>query len=69
MPILYAIHAGYVMSKKDKQMHFINAEKLIRLYDLNPRNCIKITKEEEKLMLPKNIIHLYPDYTGEYKII
>ena len=67
----YILHPGHIDSKFDSDTHFISGQMLMRLYKLNPENCIILNYEN-----PTNIegydsnqfIHLYPKYDGNYKL-
>lgn len=64
---LYVIHEGFVRSKNDGDTHFISFPVLCQLYNIDPQYCIKWTKD--KLWKDwEDLIHLYPDYSGNYKI-
>lgn len=38
----YAVYPEEVLSFSDGQRHFITAERLMRLYDVNPAECVII---------------------------
>lgn len=44
--IRYVIHPGYVFSKNDGQCHYINGRQLIRLYGLNPAECVIASEQK-----------------------
>lgn len=64
---LYILHPGKMMSKSDRQIHYIGVGQLIQLYG------IKITDRyfvyEKHRTYPKDAIHLYPNYQGDYQRI
>lgn len=64
------IHPGEVVSKNDGQAHFINHEKLARLYGLRPGDYIvwRGDTTDRRFMPRRSDLHLYPDYFGEYKL-
>ena len=67
----YAIHPGYVVSANDGDRHYIGADRLMFLYNVNPKDCNTwdITNPHTYRGKKWNeYIHLYPDKTGEYKI-
>jgi len=66
MPKKYIVYGSNVVSKNDGGIHFITANKLIHLHRLNPKECICIDTEHDKLRLhgidTSKMIHVYPDY-------
>lgn len=50
--IKYAVCPGLVRGKKDFDVYYISAEKLIKLYNVNNNECIFLTYHD--LMLLKN---------------
>lgn len=66
----YIICPGKVMSKNDQQIHYINSDSLVHLYNVNKEDCI-IANEYNYHFLKekyKNAILLFPKYSGNYKI-
>lgn len=64
----YLIVPGYVISKMDGNKHYIPADNLIRLYQVDRNEC-HIWKDERKKPRPedfKGLIFLYPRYDGDY---
>lgn len=61
----YAIHPGEITSKNDGDVHYISEKQLIRLYQVNPNDCINWKDAEGKY---EDYIHLYPNYDGNYNI-
>ena len=64
---------GFVESRHDLQTHWINAEKLIRLYGVNPEECIILLRDEMQIPLGyplgyENLPVLRPRYDGDYRI-
>ena len=64
----------YVISKTDGQRHYISASKLVKLYRLDPGECI-LSDHYARTWVSYNVdstveklIFLYPDYYGNYKI-
>lgn len=55
---LFALHPGYVISINDQDMHYITAEKLIKLYKIDPRKCV--VWHESMMSQNNNYIHLHP---------
>lgn len=68
--IIYAIHPGYIYSRADGDRHFITGKELIRLYGVNPRECIIVDYDEIVEMRGNNemFIHLYPRSSGNYEL-
>lgn len=65
--IRYVIHPGHVYSKNDGQLHYINGRQLMRLYGLNPAECV-IASEQNGWCAPAGCIHLSPRSSGNYQI-
>lgn len=57
----YHVVPGWVTSKYDGDRHFISAHELIRLYEVDPREC---TRDPIKGL---GLIRLTPRYHGDYK--
>lgn len=69
MSIKYGLCPGYVISKNDGQRHFINAGKLMRLYNVSPAECVILYDGKKPMgFRPGELILLRPDYSGSYKI-
>ena len=65
----YVIHPGKIISQRDGDVHYLSFGRLIRLYALNPRDCICATDGKDRSNhYPKGVIHLYPDYCGDYRL-
>jgi hypothetical protein len=68
----YLVHPGMVVSKNDGQEHYISAHRLMKLYQVDPRECL--IQEPNDPFLPRGYdiyypwIHLYPRYDGDYPI-
>lgn len=61
----YVIHPGFVISKNDGDRHYVTANQLIRLYGVNPRECLVAGRTA----LPSDdLIHLHPQYSGNYEL-
>ena len=65
----YIVVPGYIRSINDGDKHFITGEQLIRLYKVNPKECVIVSpgKEWGKFREADQII-LEPDYTGRYEV-
>lgn len=69
--IKYVLHPGFVKSKNDGDKHFIGPQQLMKLYRVEVKECL--LHGSPRYELPKvyrnlNLIHLYPDPTGDYVI-
>jgi hypothetical protein len=64
--IKYVIHPGYVPSKTDRNRHHIGAHMLMRLYHVNPAECV--IDDGFPNLWPADAIHLYPNYHGDYTL-
>ncbi len=68
---MYALIPGFVTSKNGKQMHYINAEQLARLYKVNYKKCIVIDFNNPKTYLGRDsskYIKLSPRVDGNYTL-
>lgn len=77
MAVKYIICPGWVRSRSDGQLHFINASQLFDLYDVDPRECIvvyyEIGPENSGLRGYSNeflegLQLLYPKQNGDYSL-
>ena len=74
--IRYAVFPGRVISKVDGDVHYISADMLMRLYRVNPKECIVIREDLEphelrlklKLVEEEKLICLEPRYSGDYTL-
>ena len=59
----YVIHPNWILSNQNLEYHYITANQLIKLYKVDPRECII-----HKLGRPTydNLIPLYPQYDDKY---
>ena len=65
----YAICPGYIRSKTDGDRHYIGYNRLIELYQLNPKDCFLDEKVNYIGLSPSDqIIYIYPLYSGNYQI-
>lgn len=67
MNIKYIIHPGNVSSKYDGDVHYISTKQLIKLYKVNPKECLEFC-EDSSICKQKKLIHLFPKYNGDYTI-
>jgi hypothetical protein len=67
--IRYLLCPGSVMSKVDRQYHYISAEQLAKLYSVRMDQC-EIRPERMFARLgwrqPEGLIELHPRYDGDY---
>jgi hypothetical protein len=66
----YVLHPGYVRSRIDGDLHFITAAVLAQLYNVPMRKCV-VHRPGDVFTgsgLPKNLVHLYPRYDGDYRV-
>jgi len=65
----YLICPEKVISKNDGDLHFINANSLMQLYNVKPEECIIINNKEDLqgLDITKYTI-LRPRYDGNYNL-
>jgi hypothetical protein len=77
MSAKYALHPGQVTSKRDGQIHHIDAHMLVRLYGVRHSECLVVKKEfrhkrERELYMERiermGLIHLYPRHDGNYAL-
>lgn len=65
----YALHPQAILSINDNQFHYISYPQLIKLYNLNPKDCIKWDDNDPKTFQGRNYqdyTHLSPLYSGNY---
>jgi hypothetical protein len=63
--IKYCMHGGWVKSRHDGDQHYVSAVRLIRLYGLDPKECVVSIKQ---FMEREDLIHLHPRYDGNYRL-
>ena len=70
----YLILPGKVYSKEDEQLHYVSAEELMRLYSVDPKECVVMHNEgvHGKVGLDNDFLDsrlwLAPSYDGDYHI-
>jgi hypothetical protein len=64
----YIIFLGPILLKNDGDFHQINARQLIRLYEVDPNDCIIINSRKDLLGLQGIFMPLYPKYDGNYEL-
>ncbi len=62
----YLVKPGWVTSRTDGDRHWIPADKLIQLYQVNPKECIIYDPWQED---PQDLIVLRPRYDGNYETL
>ena len=62
----YLVIPGWITSKSDGDRHYISANKLIRLYGVDRRECVVFQDGERGFC--DSLIKLEPDYNGDYNI-
>lgn len=67
-PIKFIVQPGYIISKSDRDKHFISFNELCSLYNLNPREVIDFDGFRGHLRHDPYAIYLRPDYDGDYNI-
>lgn len=66
--IKYIIYPGYVESN-DGDTHYISYNTLIRLYDVNPEECIQYDRLTARECLEfRDCKRLYPSRNGNYNL-
>jgi hypothetical protein len=67
--IRYAVHPGFVFSQHDDDYHYIGAGQLMDLYGVDPRECVTVRPDMNKLGRGySDLIDLYPRYYGDYTL-
>jgi hypothetical protein len=61
----YLICPGYVASKYDRDRHYMTADQLMRHYGVKPEECVVFDMKHKRR---EDLIELYPDYHGRYKL-
>lgn len=67
---IYVLVPGYVTSKNDGDIHYINARRLRRLYGVDPAECIEAPTGPgaERWEPPTDAVYLHPRYDGDYSL-
>lgn len=76
MAAKYALFPGRVFSKRDGQLHHVDAWQLAWLYNVPPRECVVVREtlnpRQREIMMEKikrqGLIELRPRYDGNYTI-
>ena len=64
--VKYVVYPSYVESKNDGQFHFVNFSRLVKLYGVDPEECINVHNT-----LGRDISGLIPlrvRHDGNYKL-
>jgi len=64
----YNVYPGYVKSKNDGEYHYISANLLMKLYNVNPRLCLVFSGKKDMYKNFKKLIPLYPREDGNYNL-
>ncbi len=66
----YAVFPGYVRSSTDGQDHYLNGPRMMRLYGVDPRECIIVRGPLGRvgLELVDSLIELRPRQDGDYSL-
>lgn len=63
----YIVYESYISSKNDEDIHYINGESLIDLYQVRSTECIIIRNKRDLIGLDtRNLIELFPRMDGKY---
>lgn len=65
----YVVVPAFITSKMDGDRHYIGADKLMRLYGVDPRECLILDYRGDIIegTIPKDVIWLTPRYHGDYE--
>lgn len=68
--IKYVVHPGFVLSKQDKDTHYVGYNRLVALYGVDPRNCELYNPVEfyPANSMYEDTVHLYPRWDGNYSL-
>lgn len=67
----YMLHPGRVISKKDGDEHYIQADQLARLYGVPLNECLIVPAGDALYganLERTDVIHLHPRYSGDYTL-
>lgn len=68
----YLVFGDMVFGRKDKDLHYVPAIEVARLYKVNINSCILIDRKNEDMKLKgldtSKYIKLYPQYDGNYDL-
>jgi hypothetical protein len=67
--IRFAVYPGRVLSAHDGDRHFISAPQLIRLYGVDPRECVIFHGDDrDRGKSAEGLIRLSPSRSGDYSL-
>lgn len=67
--IKFVVIPGRMMSRSDEDIHYIDAPTLMRLYKVDPNECIvKHNDERDRYHNFDGLIALRPRYDGDYRL-
>ena len=67
--VKYVVIPGKILSRNDEDIHFIDAPTLMRLYKVDPDECIvKHNDERDRYHNFDGLIELRPSYRGNYEL-
>ncbi len=64
----YVVIGGEVRSTTDGEWHWVSAQRLCKLYKINPRECYLVNTEEGGYGLSRGLPVLRPRTDGNYKL-
>lgn len=64
----YIIFPRPRFSKNDRDSHFISAQKLIKLYNVDRNDCILINNNAKLKGIHGIFMPLYPKFEGDYSL-
>ena len=64
----YVVIPDEVMSKNDRQIHYVGAGQLMWLYGVHPNECYVVRNEGDARGLPRGLKVLRPRYDGNYQL-
>jgi len=65
----YLVIPGTITSESDGDLHYISASSLIRLYGVDPRECVVLSEYLSDVGIKRDeLIVLRPNYRGNYDL-
>lgn len=64
--VRYIVHPGTVMSRNDRDRHFISAPRLAALYGV--RDYVVVDDDRPGFRAEPGDVHLYPRFDGDYRL-
>ena len=62
----YAVYPGFVTSRYDGDLHYVDSNSLMRLHGVVPQECIVVRGRHSLRGLRKRLISLFPREDGHY---